>query len=419
MHSEVLSTSFGRRALSHAQISTQQTIKTLKIDASADKWTLFRTLRAAAPSLGLADRALTILNALLSFYPERMLRQGPALVVFPSNVTLAERANGISAATLRRHIALLVEKGIIIRRDSPNGKRYARRAAGGKLDYAYGFDLTPLIARQAEFEALAEAAEAQRQASRRLREQITTSRRTLAKGISFLVAHDKTDAAARFQHAYAELSGKLSPRLAPEQASAILEDFSALLRDLGKLLENITNAANLSAIAPQNERHKEDPTPDKKNQKIFSTDRKAALSVDILQQLPNFTGDILNNLTATSDRLLRASDLAARLLAIPTTTVNAARLRLGSLDTALAIAMIYELGEKIAKPSAYLIVITNKIVRNQQTINDFLPRRQNAEWSLSSQSRTLSENRPDSLIISDRLRQFASASDANFRPVRA
>ena len=41
----------------------------------------------------------------------------------------------------------------IVRRDSPNGKRYARKGRGGEIKLAFGFDLAPLVVRADEFEA--------------------------------------------------------------------------------------------------------------------------------------------------------------------------------------------------------------------------------------------------------------------------
>ena len=63
----------------------------------------------------------------------------------------------MAPATLRRHLAVLVDAGLIIRRDSPNGKRYARKDRGGEIAFAFGFDLSPLVARAAEFASSAEA----------------------------------------------------------------------------------------------------------------------------------------------------------------------------------------------------------------------------------------------------------------------
>jgi len=77
------------------------------------------------------ERALAVLNALLTFPPETALTGEDDLVVFPSNQLLSLRAHGMPASTLRRHLAALVDAGLIIRRDSPNGKRYARMDEAG------------------------------------------------------------------------------------------------------------------------------------------------------------------------------------------------------------------------------------------------------------------------------------------------
>ena len=108
---------------------------------------------------------------------------GPGIVVFPSNRELSIRAHGMAPATLRRHLASLVEAGLIIRRDSPNGKRFARRGQGGEIESAFGFDLTPLIARAAEIENLAEEVRAENRAIALLRERITLVRRDIVKMI--------------------------------------------------------------------------------------------------------------------------------------------------------------------------------------------------------------------------------------------
>ncbi|MFX9212963.1 helix-turn-helix domain-containing protein, partial [Acinetobacter baumannii] len=82
---------------------------------------------------------------LVSFHPDTVLVSGAAdLVVYPSNRQLALRAHGVAPSTLRRHLASLIAAGLLLRRDSPNGKRYARRAASGHIDQAFGFDLGPI-----------------------------------------------------------------------------------------------------------------------------------------------------------------------------------------------------------------------------------------------------------------------------------
>src|SRR3712207_2970394 len=161
MDPHLSTTPFGRRPLSLAMVAAQAAAKACPEDATAHKWRTFRNLTEAKERLGLSDRALAVLSALLTFHPETALTPGPDLTVFPSNRELSVRAHGPSPATLRRALAQLVEAGIVIRRDSPNGKRYARRGQGGDVEQAFGFDLTPLIARAAEFERLASEVKAE------------------------------------------------------------------------------------------------------------------------------------------------------------------------------------------------------------------------------------------------------------------
>ncbi|AWI86417.1 replication initiator RepC (plasmid) [Alloyangia pacifica] len=111
---------------------------------SHDKWALLRDLTIAAEDFGLGHRPLSVLKALLSFWPERELPSTPGgAIVFPSNRALSERLSGMPESTLRRHLAALTARGIIHRHDSANGKRFARRA-GSEIGVAFGFDLSPL-----------------------------------------------------------------------------------------------------------------------------------------------------------------------------------------------------------------------------------------------------------------------------------
>ena len=81
-------------------------------------------------------------------------------------------------STMRRHLSNLVQTGFVVRRDSPNGKRYARRYGDEKI--AFGFDLSPLVRR---FQEVCEATEAVRAADeryKRLRATVSLMRRDLA-----------------------------------------------------------------------------------------------------------------------------------------------------------------------------------------------------------------------------------------------
>ncbi len=99
-------------------------------------------------------------------------------VVHPSNKAICERLNGMPCSTMRRHLANLVQTGFVVRRDSPNGKRYARQYGDEKI--AFGFDLAPLAQRFVEVCEAAEAVRAAEERYKRLRTTVSLMRRDLA-----------------------------------------------------------------------------------------------------------------------------------------------------------------------------------------------------------------------------------------------
>lgn len=110
---------------------------------------LLGPVRALRKELGLTSNDITVLTALISFLPrDRQTTNGettPKLtVVFPSNASLSERANGVDERTLRRCLGRLNAAGLIDRKNSANGKRFPLRY-GGIIRDAFGIDLNPLI----------------------------------------------------------------------------------------------------------------------------------------------------------------------------------------------------------------------------------------------------------------------------------
>ena len=134
METGIATTPFGRRPMSLALLAAQNDSNEIPDGKAVDKWQAYRDLCEGKSVVGIGDRALAVLAALLSFYPDDELSEENGLVVFPSNRQLILRSHGMSEPTLRRHLAALVENGLIIRRDSPNGKRYARKGRGGAFE---------------------------------------------------------------------------------------------------------------------------------------------------------------------------------------------------------------------------------------------------------------------------------------------
>lgn len=143
-------TSFGRR---NTPVPAQEATEL------CDKWQLLNTLTQAAETFGLNHRTLSVLRALLSFHPDRVVSTQPrSCIVFPANRTISSRLGGMPESTLRRHLAALVASGIVSRHDSANRKRFAR---GQHL--AFGFDLSPLAQLAPRIAKAAIAAEQQRE----------------------------------------------------------------------------------------------------------------------------------------------------------------------------------------------------------------------------------------------------------------
>lgn len=144
-----------------------------------NKWEALRELSAARIAFGLSDRDLSVLQALVSFHPATILGGNDNdLVVHPSNKAICERLNGMPCSTMRRHLSHLVQAGFVIRRDSPNGKRYARRYGDEKV--SFGFDLAPLVRRHVEVCEAAEEIRAAEERYKRLRSRVSLMRRDLA-----------------------------------------------------------------------------------------------------------------------------------------------------------------------------------------------------------------------------------------------
>lgn len=255
-------TPFGRRSLTLAHVASQTLAKSRPPEKVVHKWNVFRAICTAKERLGASERSLAVLSALLTFHPETALT-GDDVVVWPSNQQLAIRAHGMAPATLRRQITILVDAGILVRRDSPNGKRYARRGRGGEVDFAFGFDLGPIVVRAEEFEALAAEVEAEARALKLARERITLCRRDIAKMIATGIEegvptrHGGCGPAdwAEVHALYRGIVGQIPRSAGLPVLQPIADELSALADELLTLLETHVKTSNMSANESQNERH--------------------------------------------------------------------------------------------------------------------------------------------------------------------
>jgi replication initiation protein RepC len=211
---------------------------------SVDKWKLYRALCEARTRLGVTDRALALLNALLTFYPKSELSAEHGLVVFPSNAQLSVRAHGMAEQTIRRHLAVLVDAGLISRDD------------------AFGFSLAPLLARADEIEMLAADAVAERLAFQRLKERLTICRRDVAKLIAAAIDEGASGDWEEHHMHYRSIIEAL-PRSPTAMHLVSSLDEMELLRDgIVNVLEMQLKARNDSGNDLQTERHIQNSNPE-------------------------------------------------------------------------------------------------------------------------------------------------------------
>ncbi|TBE37939.1 plasmid replication protein RepC [Rhizobium leguminosarum] len=257
-----VTTPFGRRPMTLALVKGQLEVAELKPTARVEKWKVFRDVCEARERYGLQDRALAVLDALLTFYPEAELDAEQALVVFPSNGQLSVRAHGITGTTLRRHLATLVEAGLIQRRDSPNGKRYAHRNRDGEIEQAYGFDLAPLVARAAEFAAVAQDIAAERIRFRRAKEALTICRRDVRKLITAAIEEGAPGDWLAVEGMYVGILGRLPRYPSRGQIETTLDEMELLRGEVLNILEIHVKTENTDGNGVQNGCHIQNSKPE-------------------------------------------------------------------------------------------------------------------------------------------------------------
>jgi replication initiation protein RepC len=394
-------TPFGRRSLTLAHVANQAMAKARPPEKVVHKWQVFRAICAAKARVGVSERTLAVLDALLSFHPETTL-SGAGLVVFPSNQQLALRAHGMAPATLRRHLAALVDAGLVIRRDSPNGKRFARKGQGGEIEIAFGFDLSPLVARADEFEALAEDVRAEERALRLVRERITLCRRDIAKMIATGIEEGvpvakAADASVGGWQGLADWSGIHGlyrgiigriPRTATRlELEPIAEDLTLLASEILSLLENHIKTKEKIANESQIERHIQNSNiecpidlepssegsqgPKSEAQPETPRPPQAYPLGMVLDACPDILDYAKGGIANWRD-FLAVAIVVRSMLGISPSAWVAAQGEMGEIPAAIVVAAILQKGTTVTSAGGYLRELTRKAGEGQFSVGPML-----------------------------------------------
>jgi replication initiation protein RepC len=365
-------TPFGSQRMTHALLALHQKAREIPLGAAADKWQLHRWLCEGKDIIGISDRSLAVLSALLSFYPENTLVETSALVVFPSNKQLALRAHGMADATLRRHLAALVEAGIITRQDSPNGKRYARRSKSGELKVAFGFSLAPLLARADEFEAAAEQVKSEKIALREIREQLTLLRRDISKLLDYAIEASLAGPWDALKVEFRAVVDSIPRRAEMIELATLVAKLHEIRGSVDKALNNNQKVQNLSDNESQNERQLNESKPDSHfDRNVANSDTAAAtttaettiessLSLDlVLRACPEISAYALGRISQW-EHLMTTAEKVRSFIGIDTKLYEMALKMLGRQNTAITIAYLLQRYNDIRSVSGYLRILTEK-----------------------------------------------------------
>ncbi len=384
-----VTTPFGRRPMTLALVKGQLATAHIRAGKAVDKWKVYRSACEARALLGLRDRALAVLNALLSFYPEQELSEDRNLVVFPSNAQLAIRSNGIAGTTLRENLALLVDAGLIHRNDSPNGKRYARKGHDGEIETAYGFSLAPLLARSEELALMAHQVAEESRRLRVIKERITIARRNVRKLITAAV---EEGAPGNWQAVESALVGAIARiKFAKTTAAleACLDELNLLNEEAVNLLEIQLNPQNTDTNDSEIRQHKQNSNTESLNELEPSSEReqgettvakpkrgaepiKAFPLGMVLRACPQISDYAIGGTISHWRELMAAAVVVRTMLGVSPSAYQDACDIMGPENAAVAMACILERGGHITSAGGYLRDLTRRSEKGEFSLGPML-----------------------------------------------
>lgn len=304
-----------------------------------DRHIVINLLRKAAQLIGLTPPVIATLDAMISCLPPKRNHH----TVFASNATLTFRRNGISDRTIRRHVLILQEAGLLTRHDSPNQKRFTKTNSQAGTMLRFGFDLSPLYEQLSQIAALAADATTQQ-------EQIAYIKTKIRAVSNELLGQDPSNLDAT--QALRLLRRKLTLEAC--------ENLLAKLKTTPLPAEHSdTKTIKVSAADSQNVRHHHNSNIehiDKERPATFQ--KQLPLSVaELLASCPEAKQYALRRIESFADVIAHARNLAP-MMGIDDRTYHTAQDRIGPLATATTIWAMMQFHTRIKKAGAYFRALT-------------------------------------------------------------
>ncbi len=368
---ESVTSALRRRLKSVDQSSETRSQQTGNIN----RWALYKQLCIAKSEFGLNDRCLAVLSSLLSFLPDDQISTNNNPVVFPSNRQLSLRAHGMAESTLRRHLASLIKAGIIARKDSPNGKRYAHKDGAGAIELAFGFSFIPMIERAFEISKKAEFIQAQERALKLLRDEVSVKRREISAKFDDCEMSDVLQTV--FQH-FRSIVDAIPRRASFSELTEIMANLNAVYEKLTNLLNSKDYVEELDGSAVQFERHYNESQTESllktEKQNLFelkahepetlkpalASSAQTTLSLDmVLKCCPDIVSYAPKGIRCWRD-LLDAASVVSSFLGISEGAWRDAATVMGREGVSAVVAWILQRSNEIRSPGGYLRSLLGK-----------------------------------------------------------
>lgn len=336
-------------AFTHATASYgARTKELLSADnAVPERHIVMETLRNAAPRLGLKAPVLATLDAMLSCLPPKRNHH----TVFASNETLMFRRDGLSDRTIRRHVAILQDHGLLERRDSANGKRFTRLDRHRGVALRFGFDLTPLFDRLHEIAALAAEALREKEELAYLRAQIRAAANQILR---------EEPESPKATDALRVLRRKLTVQECQTLLCALQDQGATSGTEAAyRPLEAEEMAGNDGQNVRHHQKSKKENT-DKKEAQVGLAPPEPAEDIslkDLLTACPEAAEFSMKEIQSFSDVIAHAQTLAP-MIGVDRQNYQAAQARLGPLGTAVTIWGLVQGHDRIQRAGAYFKAIT-------------------------------------------------------------
>jgi replication initiation protein RepC len=308
------------------------------------------TLRNAAHLMGLTAPVIATLDAMLSCLPPKRTHH----TVFASNTALTFRLNGVTDRTIRRHAALLQEAGLLIRRDSPNRKRFTRHNTHEGKSLRFGFDLSPLFQRLQEIAALAAEATIEREQVDYMRAKIRAAAHDILRENP--ANHDATTALRILRR-------KLTLHDCKNLMNALAENAGAATISAEQISSQTTD---LAVNDGQNVRHHHRSTKEDIDKKRATTPKTPQIEADsnplsvaeLVDACPEAAQFALKNIETVTDVVAHARTLAP-MIGIDERNFKTAQDSMGGFGAAVTIWALMQFHEKIHRVGAYFRAVTS------------------------------------------------------------